>query len=47
LHFNDGMLAGLKLIGFSVWERRSGVTQRLSIGANQSRSVSLPSIWKK
>lgn len=25
LHFTDGPLAGLKLIGFSVWERR-GVT---------------------
>jgi hypothetical protein len=24
LHFTDGMLEGLKLIGFSVWERRSG-----------------------
>jgi hypothetical protein len=24
LHFNDGPLAGLKLIGFSCWERRGG-----------------------
>jgi hypothetical protein len=24
LHFTDGVLEGLKLIGFSVWERRSG-----------------------
>ena len=24
LHFTDGVLNGLKLIGFSVWERRSG-----------------------
>lgn len=24
LHFADGPLAGLKLVGFSVWERRSG-----------------------
>ncbi len=24
LQFNDGPLAGLKLIGFSVWERRGG-----------------------
>src|SRR5216110_2462981 len=24
LHFSDGALEGLKLIGFSVWERRSG-----------------------
>ena len=24
LHFTDGELAGLKLVGFSIWERRSG-----------------------
>src|SRR6058998_737733 len=24
LHFDDGPLAGLKLIGFGVWERRGG-----------------------
>lgn len=24
LHFEDGPLAGLKLIGFAVWERRGG-----------------------
>src|SRR6266478_1355366 len=24
LHFDDGPLEGLKLIGFSVWERRGG-----------------------
>lgn len=24
LHFTEGPLAGLKLIGFSVWERRTG-----------------------
>lgn len=24
LHFHDGLLAGLKLIGFSIWERRAG-----------------------
>jgi hypothetical protein len=24
LHFSEGPLAGLKLIGFSVWERRGG-----------------------
>src|SRR5687768_5308484 len=24
LHFTDGSLDGLKLIGFSIWERRSG-----------------------
>jgi hypothetical protein len=24
LHFDDGPLAGLKLIGFAIWERRTG-----------------------
>jgi hypothetical protein len=24
LHFTDGPLAGLKLLGFAIWERRSG-----------------------
>lgn len=24
LHFNDGPLAGLKLVGFAVWERKTG-----------------------
>jgi hypothetical protein len=24
LHFSDGALAGLKLMGFAVWERRTG-----------------------
>src|SRR5215468_2701734 len=24
LHFNDGPLGGLKLIGFAIWERRGG-----------------------
>jgi hypothetical protein len=24
LHFDDGSLTGLKLIGFSIWERRGG-----------------------
>src|SRR5256885_7570517 len=24
LHFTEGVLDGLKLIGFSIWERRSG-----------------------
>lgn len=33
LHFTDGPLAGLKLIGFSVWERR---------GAAGGRNVTFP-----
>jgi hypothetical protein len=24
MHFNEGVLDGLKLIGFSIWERRGG-----------------------
>ncbi|MEP7308072.1 MAG: hypothetical protein ABJA98_21430 [Acidobacteriota bacterium] len=28
LHFNDGPLDGLKLIGFSVWETRGGSSRR-------------------
>jgi hypothetical protein len=24
LHFSDGPLAGLKLLGFAIWERRNG-----------------------
>lgn len=28
LHFTDGLLAGLKLIGFGVWERRTTPTER-------------------
>ena len=30
LHFGDGPLAGLKLIGFAIWERRSGGRERRS-----------------
>lgn len=28
LHFTEGPLEGLKLIGFSIWERRGGTTGR-------------------
>lgn len=34
LHFTDGVLAGLKLIGFGVWERRGG---------GPARNVTFPS----
>jgi len=30
LHFADGPLAGLKLIGFSIWERRVGGARNVS-----------------
>src|SRR5215212_1371820 len=35
LHFSDGPLAGLKLIGFGVWERRSGVGRNVTFPARQ------------
>ena len=35
LHFTDGPLEGLKLIGFSVWERRSGNGRNVTFPARQ------------
>src|SRR5947207_15872043 len=35
LHFTDGVLAGLKLIGFAVWERRSGAGRNVTFPARQ------------
>jgi len=35
LHFNDGPLAGLKLIGFSIWERRSGSGRNVTFPSRQ------------
>lgn len=35
LHFSDGPLAGLKLIGFSVWERRGGNGFNVTFPARQ------------
>ena len=35
LHFSDGDLQGLKLIGFSVWERRSGTGRNVTFPARQ------------
>ncbi len=35
LHFTDGVLAGLKLIGFGVWERRSGNGRNVTFPARQ------------
>jgi hypothetical protein len=35
LHFTGGPLAGLKLIGFSVWERRSGDGRNVTFPARQ------------
>jgi hypothetical protein len=38
VHFTDGPLAGLKLIGFSVWERRGGAGRNVTF---PSRSYSV------
>jgi hypothetical protein len=35
LHFDDGPLEGLKLIGFTVWERRAGLTRTVTFPARQ------------
>ena len=35
LHFTDGVLEGLKLIGFAVWERRGGNGRNVTFPARQ------------
>jgi hypothetical protein len=35
LHFTEGVLEGLKLIGFSVWERRTGGGRNVTFPARQ------------
>jgi hypothetical protein len=35
LHFTDGPLDGLKLIGFAVWERRTGGGRNVTFPARQ------------
>ncbi len=35
LHFTDGALDGLKLIGFGVWERRTGSGRNVTFPARQ------------
>ena len=35
LHFNDGPLDGLKLIGFGIWERRGGNGRNVTFPARQ------------
>ena len=35
LHFNEGALDGLKLIGFAVWERRNGNGRNVTFPARQ------------
>jgi hypothetical protein len=35
LHFTEGALEGLKLIGFSIWERRTGNGRNVTFPARQ------------
>ena len=35
LHFTEGVLAGLRLIGFTVWERRTGGGRNVTFPARQ------------
>jgi hypothetical protein len=35
LHFTEGVLEGLKLIGFSVWERKTGNGRNITFPARQ------------
>lgn len=35
LHFTEGVLEGLKLIGFAVWERRTGTGRNVTFPARQ------------
>jgi hypothetical protein len=35
LHFTDGVLEGLKLIGFAIWERRTGAGRNVTFPARQ------------
>ena len=35
IHFTTGPLDGLKLIGFGIWERRSGVGRNVTFPARQ------------
>jgi hypothetical protein len=35
LHFTEGLLTGLKLIGFGVWERRTGGGRNVTFPARQ------------
>jgi hypothetical protein len=35
IHFTDGALEGLKLIGFAIWERRTGFGRNVTFPARQ------------
>ena len=36
IHFVDGVFAGLKLIGFAIWERRNGAGRNVTFPARRS-----------
>ena len=42
VHFEDGYFQGLKLVGFAVWERRSGNGRNVTFPARQSPRASSP-----
>jgi hypothetical protein len=35
LHFGEGELEGLKLLGFAIWERRNGTGRNVTLPARQ------------
>ena len=35
LHFTEGQLEGLKLVGFAIWERRGGIGRNVTFPARQ------------
>jgi hypothetical protein len=35
VHFTEGLLAGLKLVGFAIWERRGGTVRNVTLPARQ------------
>ena len=37
IHFVDGALAGLELIGFAIWERRTGARRNVTFPARRTR----------
>ena len=44
LHFTDGVLAGFKLIGFAVWERRSGSGRNVTFPARHTPSTAIGAV---
>jgi hypothetical protein len=46
LHFDDGPLEGLKLIGFGIWERRSGSGRNVTFPARQYVQRVITMAWR-